>query len=441
VIAVAILLSGFSTPRLVQLQSIHTTERNLSDPTSPQQILYLTFDGVLEPLGRSQVIGYLTGLANQGFSYTLLSLERDRDLANQDLLAETEDLLAGHGIKWIRLPYRQGGAKLVFENIRIMTREALNLIRARPVGLIHARAHVTAAIACYLRFRSRTPYLFDARGYWIDEKAAEGAWFTSSTSYKIAKLIERCMFRHASGIVTLTRLMADDVRSGTLHHDDRIPIAVIPTCTDFAKFRRDPALTLPIPEANKARLAGKLVIGMMGAINASYYSKEALHLFRLLRGLREDAHLLWVTRQSDVARILTRDAHISDCDVTIVESTHQDMPMWLNRMDWGFLLLQETLAKRGSVPTKLAEMLACEVRPIHYGCNSEIAAIVRDAGSGISLHDLSKDCLERSARHIAFFPSESETLAFGRRYSETLFSLESGVRKYEALIREVLDRR
>lgn len=71
-------------------------------------ILYLTFDGVMEPLGQSQVLRYLCGLSDRGFLYFLISLEREHDLANREAVRETEELLCRHAIEWVRLPYEIG---------------------------------------------------------------------------------------------------------------------------------------------------------------------------------------------------------------------------------------------------------------------------------------------------------------------------------------------
>ena len=39
-------------------------------------VLYVSYDGVLDPLGSSQVVPYVAGLAGHGFSPTLISFEK-----------------------------------------------------------------------------------------------------------------------------------------------------------------------------------------------------------------------------------------------------------------------------------------------------------------------------------------------------------------------------
>jgi glycosyltransferase involved in cell wall biosynthesis len=402
-----------------------------------RRILYLTFDGVLDPLGQSQVLSYLYGLCDRGFSYLLISLEREHNLANADAVTKTEELLRRHAIEWIRLPYRIGGPKAVLRNIREIARCARRLILTRGVGLVHARAYVPAFIAWYLQLRCGTSYLFDTRGYWIDEKAAEGQWFTRPSVYAGAKWLERRLFQSAVAIVTLTRVMADDLRTGILRNKQQIPIAVIPTCADFDRFSPDSRSPSTVPTELRLRLEGKLVVGMMGAINASYCVREGLVLFRMLRERRADAHLLCVTHQVALARALIRGAGISEDDCTITQSSYQDMPDWMRLMDWGLLLLNETFAKRGSMPTKLAEMMACGVRPVQYGCNQEVADKVHEAGSGIVLTDLSLSTLARCAERIAITPLLSDVVRRARDASRSWFGIESGINKYESLLSQI----
>ena len=41
-----------------------------------KNVLYISYDGMTDPLGQSQVLPYLEGLSQQGFRFTLLSFEK-----------------------------------------------------------------------------------------------------------------------------------------------------------------------------------------------------------------------------------------------------------------------------------------------------------------------------------------------------------------------------
>jgi glycosyltransferase involved in cell wall biosynthesis len=399
------------------------------------RILYLTFDGVMDPLGHSQVLNYLIGLAERGFAYTIVSLESQSNLSHHAAFQQTLELLRRSSIEWQPLPYRTGGP---IKNIRSMARSAGRIIRSRGVGLVHARSYTAAFVAWMLRFRYGTQYLFDVRGYWIDEKVAEGQWFTNARVYALAKRLERLLFRSAAGIVTLTGVMADDLRAGLLKDKPKIPVVVIPTCADFDRFRMDSLPSSAVSPELQQRFEGKLIIGMLGSVNASYCVQESLQLFSMLKGRREDAHLVWVTRQVEQARALVGKAGISENDFTIVTSSFEDVPDWIRIMDWGLLLLNETFSKRGSMPTKLAEMFACGVRPIQYGCNQEVRDRVLQSGSGVVLDDLSAAGMERAVEHIATTALSTEEVKRVREQTRAWFGLENGIDRYDKLLRQLL---
>ncbi len=43
-----------------------------------KQILYVSYDGMTDPLGQSQVLPYIEGLSKYGYQYTLISCEKKR---------------------------------------------------------------------------------------------------------------------------------------------------------------------------------------------------------------------------------------------------------------------------------------------------------------------------------------------------------------------------
>ena len=61
--------------------------------------LYLTRNGLLEPLGQSQVLGYLKGLS-QDYQITLITFEKPEDMADTQAMAKANADCEAHGIDW-----------------------------------------------------------------------------------------------------------------------------------------------------------------------------------------------------------------------------------------------------------------------------------------------------------------------------------------------------
>ncbi|MEC8756991.1 MAG: hypothetical protein VXX44_02995, partial [Bacteroidota bacterium] len=67
------------------------------------RILYITFDGITDPLGRSQILPYLAGLSKMGHTIHILSQEK-RDQFEREGGAVLE-LLKKYNIAWDHIDY------------------------------------------------------------------------------------------------------------------------------------------------------------------------------------------------------------------------------------------------------------------------------------------------------------------------------------------------
>ena len=54
-------------------------------------VLYLSYDGALDPLGQSQVVPYVIGLASLGFRMRLISFEKPESLQDSWAYPELVD--------------------------------------------------------------------------------------------------------------------------------------------------------------------------------------------------------------------------------------------------------------------------------------------------------------------------------------------------------------
>jgi hypothetical protein len=101
------------------------------------------------------------------------------------------------------------------------------------------------------------------------------------------------------------------------------------------------------------------------------------------------------------------------------------------------LLNPSSPAKRASMPTKLAEFLACGVRPVQFGCNPEVSDWVRTTGSGFVLPDVEPKTLERAASQLVASAPDRTVTDRARTLAMPHFALESGLKKYERVLLSV----
>ena len=69
-----------------------------------KNILYLSFDGIMEPLGNSQILQYLIINSNY-FNFLLISFEKVKDIKNKKKLNSYKNFLKNNLINWIFFKY------------------------------------------------------------------------------------------------------------------------------------------------------------------------------------------------------------------------------------------------------------------------------------------------------------------------------------------------
>ena len=77
------------------------------------KILYLSYNGMMESLGASQVLSYLYKLSDD-YDYCLISLEKTEDLANAETYNLLKTKLKQHRIKWYPLAYKTSKLGKIF---------------------------------------------------------------------------------------------------------------------------------------------------------------------------------------------------------------------------------------------------------------------------------------------------------------------------------------
>src|ERR1051325_869856 len=74
-----------------------------------RRVLFISYSGMREPLGQTQVLTYLRELAKRGVKFTLLSFERDHAFTPEGAreCARLKAELQKQGIEWHWLRYHQ----------------------------------------------------------------------------------------------------------------------------------------------------------------------------------------------------------------------------------------------------------------------------------------------------------------------------------------------
>src|SRR3569623_126518 len=247
-------------------------------------ILYISYNGIDEPLVQSQVLNYLRVLSQRGYRFTLLTFERRAiDAAARERLAEL-------GIDWYAvLACRGWGALSTLLDVLRGTSAAERLQRQRPMRLLHARSFIPAVIA----WRLGLPFVNDLRGFWVDEKVYRGRLRQDGMMYRVAKALESRVLRASAAIVSLSDRGAKALREfGAWQGRPLPPVTTIPTCVDTGRF---------VPQ-ERQRTASR-VFGYVGSLSAEYLPDRILAYFAAALRRFPGSRLRLITR-SDPAPIL-----------------------------------------------------------------------------------------------------------------------------------------
>src|SRR5437868_2562233 len=200
------------------------------------EVLYLSYDGMLEPLGQGQVLSYLERLAG-GRNIQLISFEKRRDWAKVELRESVARRIDAAGISWHPQIWRNRPRILaVVYNLVVGIFACVAISRRKRISIFHARNILCSAMSLPAVIMTGGKLISDIRGFWPDERADAGLIARGGLIYRVLKAIERAALRHSSAIVTLTRASVPILKGDASFGHPKAPITVIPTCVDLERF-------------------------------------------------------------------------------------------------------------------------------------------------------------------------------------------------------------
>lgn len=204
-------------------------------------ILYITYDGLCDPLGQSQVIPYIKGLADRGVNIVVLSYEKKGRINEAAVLEAIKSEFDQHKIIWKYLSYHNNPRFFAtLYDIVSGVMSGLSLIGKYELDIVHARGYVPAFIASWIKRFTKIRFIFDMRGFWVEEKVDSGFWRKGGISYRIAKFPEKNILNLADQVIVLTQKAKQFLSA---HADGSgMDIDVVPTCVNSDLFKRHPAL-------------------------------------------------------------------------------------------------------------------------------------------------------------------------------------------------------
>lgn len=391
-------------------------------------VLYISYDGMLEPLGQSQVLAYLKRLAADR-SIHLISFEKADDWAN---VAERErlarDILAS-GIVWHPLRYHKRPTAVATSwDIASGLGLGLWLVLRHRLRIVHARSYVSSVMALGIKRITGIRYLFDMRGFWADERVDGNLWPRAGRMYRVSKGFERRFLLAADHVVSLTHAAVSEMQRFSYLQERMPPVTVIPTCADLARFK-------PMP-GNSGRIG--FVLGYVGSAGTWYLFDEVVACFAELLRLRPDASFLIVNRgEHAYIRERLAAAGVPAESVELTTATHAEIPQKIARMDAGIFFIRQVFSKQASAPTKLAELLGCGVPCLGNAGVGDMAEVLEGERVGVALRAFDRVSLAAGLDQLLALAADPSTAARCVAAAQKHFSLDEGVQRYAAVYQKL----
>lgn len=394
-----------------------------------KSILYLSYDGMTDGLGQSQVLPYLKGLSKLGYKIHLISFEKSERFGQYEKIINR--ICVEAEIQWYPQTYTKKPPLLsTMKDVRQMRSKAIQLIQNEDIQIVHCRSYISALVGLTLKKKFKTKLLFDMRGFWADERVDGGIWSLKNpvfkSVYRYFKKKEIKFFKHADHIVSLTENGRNEIQSWEVFKNKELPISIIPCCVDLVLFNPD-----KITEELKTELREELgltnipVLGYIGSIGTWYMLPEMLDFFKVWQSKHENGKFLFVTGEHPETIVsLAKTKGINESDIVIQSCAHAAVPKHVSIMDLSVFFIRPTYSKKASSPTKQGEIMAMGIPLI---CNAGVGdtdKIVIDNKAGVVI----SECNQNAYESINFNQNwNSEKIRAG---AKTTFDLESGVKEY-----------
>lgn len=394
-------------------------------------ILYISYDGLTDPLGRSQILPYLTGLNALGHQITVLSCEK-KDALGRDGAAVREACQAA-GIGWQPLTYHRSPPILSsIYDMAMLKRAAAALHRATPFDIVHCRSYIPAIVGLRLKRRFHIPMLFDMRGFWADERREGGSWDSANPLFRAVyayfKRREDVLLKESDRVVSLTRNARTEMMQWPALAG-RDVVTVIPCCVDFDHFRlADDGVTQKARQA-LGIAADRPVLAYLGSLGGNYLLDEMLDFFLAWRERAPGALFLFITRD-DPAMIEAAAAgkSLGKDSLMIRAASRDEVPTFVAAADLGVAFKSPGFSAKACSPTKLGEMLAVGIPVVANGGVGDVEEIIAQTGAGVIVNGFDPETLADAAARATELRLTGAEI---RDRALPWFNLDQGIADYD----------
>jgi glycosyltransferase involved in cell wall biosynthesis len=405
-----------------------------------KNILFISYDGMTDPLGQSQVVPYLQGLRRHGYNIYLLSCEKKQ--AYQKGKETVQKILDDAGITWVSLKYTKKPPVLsTLIDIIKLRKAAQKIHRENKIAMVHTRPGIPALVGLWMKKKYGVKFLNDIREFYADSRVDGGIWnksnFLYRTIYNFFRKQEFEQVSNSDGIVCLT-YAAEKIIKQWPHYNERIPLKVIPCSADLALF--DPSAISGETKENLRKKLGikpdDFILSYLGSIGGWYLTAEMMMFCKRLLMAVPQAKFLFISPHLHQYIIDTANRYgVPQEKIISVQAMRTQVPALLSLSNYSIFFIKPCYSKLSSSPTKHGELMAMGIPVIANSGVGDVKEIVEDFKSGFVLEDFTQTSFDKVIEQMESAIFDSGAI---RRGAFEFYSLEKAINTYTSLYDEIL---
>jgi glycosyltransferase involved in cell wall biosynthesis len=400
-----------------------------------KKILFISYDGMTDPLGQSQVIPYLSNLTKFGYSFVILSCDKPERYATNR--AYVENMLAPFAIQWVSIPYHKKPPVLSsLYDFYVLKKKAKQLHAIHHFDMVHTRPGLPSLIGIYLKNKFGIKFLNDIRGFWADERVEGEIWNLKNPLlkkiYHFFKAHEKACLAKADYSVCVTYKAKEIIHNRTDLPNQPLPVEVIPCSVDMNLFNPDKVDQLLKAAFSSALNINKddFIITYLGSLGGWYLTDEMMHFCKAVADKIPKAKFLFIVpdSQSTVAAAAAKYG-LADGQVIVQHGKRHEVPVLLSFSNYAVFFIKPCYSKQASSPTKHGEIMSMGIPVITNSGVGDLDEIVVKQHSGYLLPDFSDESFNGVVQKIVEGnPFDKKTI---RNSAADFYSLNTAVERYK----------
>jgi glycosyltransferase involved in cell wall biosynthesis len=402
-------------------------------------ILFISYDGLTDPLGQSQIIPYLKGLTAYGYRFTILSSEKPEKFnTHKNSIAGS---LKGVPIKWYPIQYHKNPPVIsAVWDVYLMKRAAKKLHRVDPFDMVHTRSGTPALVGLWMKKKFGIKFLNDIRDFYAESRIDSGQWNKSNPIYRkvyhFFKKKEEEQLQLCDGVVCLTNT-AKNILKGRLKNKE-LPFQVIPCSADMELFnpQRISGIQKQVQRKKLGLANDDYIITYLGSIGTWYLINELMDFFNEAIKKIPNVRLLFICPDPvEAIKELIRQHNISSEKIVIIKAARNEVPLLLSLGHFSVFFIKQCYSKQASSPTKHGEMMAMGIPVITNSGVGDLDEIIDKTASGFIVKKVSQEEYNAAISqmtHCHFDPQKIRSSAL------EYYNLDNAVLKYKDVYDSIL---